>query len=221
MHIRLPRQLHCAEFHPDGVTVAVAGRDSAVRVYDMRSKRLLQEYNAHEGMVNSMHFHPSGNYLVTGASDSLTRVFDVLRGRLLYTLVTHMKPVHAVCFSHSGEHFATGGDDCQVILWKSCNADLTREEKPRKDNVRRNRCGCIEPVPTARPAKPMAVVHSAAQPPPVNQCGRMRAAGDVWLQRRDGRRSDRQHRVRELGELRQAFVGGRGEDHAHVDWESL
>ncbi|KAH6944334.1 hypothetical protein HPB50_002707 [Hyalomma asiaticum] len=52
-----------------------------------------------------------------------------------------------------------------------------------------------------------------------DQCGRRRAAGDVW--RRDGRRSDRQHRVRELGEFRQAFVGGRGEDHAHVDRESL
>ncbi|KAL1479193.1 hypothetical protein MTO96_052059 [Rhipicephalus appendiculatus] len=162
-------QLRCAEFHPDGVTVAVAGRDSAVRVYDLRNKRLLQEYNAHEGMVNSMHFHPSGDYLVTGASDSLTRVFDVLKGRLLYTLVTHMKPVHAVCFSHNGSHFATGGDDCQVFLWKSGDAEMAAAEQSGNGDAGTQSCRNGDPAPTAPSTKPVAVVRSVAQVSSLNQ----------------------------------------------------
>ncbi|KAL3192163.1 hypothetical protein MRX96_059274 [Rhipicephalus microplus] len=54
------------------------------------------------------------------------------------------------------------------------------------------------------------------QLPHVLQCGHRRAAGDVWLLRRGGRRSDRQ-----LSELRQAVVGSQGQDHAHVDRKSL
>lgn len=165
------RQLQCAEFHPDGVTVAVAGRDSAVRVYDVRNRCLLQEYNAHEGIVNSMHFHPSGDCLVTGASDSLTRVFDVLKGRLLYTLVTHMKPVHAVCFSHDGNHFATGGDDRQVFLWTSYNADSAGAQQSGSGDAGTRNSDNGEPAvgSTTAAAKPVAVVRSVAQVSTLNQ----------------------------------------------------
>lgn len=149
--------------------MAVAGRDSAVRLYDIRNACILQEYNAHEGMVNSLHFDPSGTHLVTGASDSLTRVFDVLKGRLLYTLVTRMKPVHAVCFSRNGSHFATGGDDYQVNLWKSHDAETAAEEQPGDGDAGTRSCSNGEPATATPSAKPVAVVRSVAQVSALNE----------------------------------------------------
>nr|XP_045758151.1 POC1 centriolar protein homolog A [Mirounga angustirostris] len=107
------------DFHPSGTCIAAGGMDNTVKVWDVRTHRLLQHYQLHSAAVNALSFHPSGNYLLTASSDSTLKILDLMEGRLLYTLHGHQGPATTVAFSRTGEYFASGGSDEQVMVWKS------------------------------------------------------------------------------------------------------
>lgn len=49
------------KFHPDGTCLAASGSDNKIKIWDIRSKRLIQHYDAHGDSVTSIAFHPSGS----------------------------------------------------------------------------------------------------------------------------------------------------------------
>lgn len=65
-------------FHPSDICIAVALTDKTIKLYDLRSNKVLQLYRCHENEVNNVQFHPSGNYLYSVSSDSLTKVHTVV-----------------------------------------------------------------------------------------------------------------------------------------------
>lgn len=48
------------KFHPDGTCIAACSSDKKIKIWDARSYRLLQHYDAHADLINSISFHPSG-----------------------------------------------------------------------------------------------------------------------------------------------------------------
>lgn len=81
--------VNCVRFHPDGTLVASGGVDRKIKVWDIRSKRLIQHYDAHPAAVTGISFHPSGNYLLSSSNDSTLKVWDLKMGQILYTLYGH------------------------------------------------------------------------------------------------------------------------------------
>jgi len=43
----------CVGFHPDGTCIAARGADNSVKIWDIRTNRLLQHYLPHLGALNS------------------------------------------------------------------------------------------------------------------------------------------------------------------------
>jgi centriolar protein POC1 len=107
------------KFHPDGTCVASGSDDGKSKLWDLRSKRLLQHYDAHDDSVTKISFHPNGKYLISASSDSTIKIWDVRMGNILFTLYGHDGPVSAINFSSCGDYFATGGEDTIVNVWKS------------------------------------------------------------------------------------------------------
>jgi len=113
-------------FTPDGSGIASGSADNSVKVWDTRSRQLIQHYPAHSDGVTSISIHPSGNYLLSSSKDSVLKIWDLREGRLLYSLQGHSGPVNAAAFSADGSFFATGGADQLVMVWKS-NLEETAE----------------------------------------------------------------------------------------------
>lgn len=44
--------VNSVRFHPDGTCVASASSDRSIKIFDLRSNRLLQHYDAHQESVN-------------------------------------------------------------------------------------------------------------------------------------------------------------------------
>lgn len=114
------------DFHPWEPCFATASSNSTVKVWDLRMRRLIQQYNGevnliftlmladHSAPVQRVSFHPSGIYLLSASDDSNMKIFDLLEGRPIYTLSGHKGSITAAAFSSTGDQFASGGADEQV-----------------------------------------------------------------------------------------------------------
>lgn len=93
----------------------MATSTGSVRVYDLRSEKLIQHYVVHDN-ATCLSWHPSASYLLTSGKDRTLRIIDVLEGKPLYTLTGHEDAVSSVAFSKNGESFASGGNDKLVMV---------------------------------------------------------------------------------------------------------
>ena len=62
---------------PDGKTLASAGYDKTVRLWDLESLKELAALTGHKGAVRALAFSPDGKTLASGAGDQTIKLWDL------------------------------------------------------------------------------------------------------------------------------------------------
>jgi WD40 repeat protein len=112
----LPKQRYIAvAAAPDGATIAAAGFEGPVHLYDVASGEVMTLYG-HEGMVTDLDFSPDGRLLVSAAQDHTVRVWQLpeRRDRILGRVAG---AAFFPTFAPDGAHVAAGASDGRVHIW--------------------------------------------------------------------------------------------------------
>jgi WD40 repeat protein/tRNA A-37 threonylcarbamoyl transferase component Bud32 len=142
-----PRQGHRAPLNavaisPDGRTLASAGEDRAVKLWDLATGRVLHTLGAHTDAVFGLSFSPDGNRLASGSRDGTIVLWDADSGAELRRLMGHSRSFARLCFSPDGRTLASGSEGGLVKRW---DVDSGKEESPLPGHAGAVRCVAFSP----------------------------------------------------------------------------
>ncbi|WP_229908934.1 nSTAND1 domain-containing NTPase, partial [Streptomyces griseosporeus] len=103
-------------FSSDGHTLATAGSDGTVRVWDTDTDKPRTTLRGLSGVVNSVAFSPDGGTIATGSSYSAW-LWDAVTGKPRTPLTGHTAQIYSVAFSPDGRTVATASADGTARLW--------------------------------------------------------------------------------------------------------
>lgn len=110
--------VYCLAFAPDGKTLASAGWDRVIRLWNVVSGTELATLRGHQSEIQCLTYSPNGDRLAAGSAmgDNPLRVWDLALGTHAI-LHGHTNVVHGVGWSADGRLLASTGYDRTVRIW--------------------------------------------------------------------------------------------------------
>ncbi|KAK2157250.1 hypothetical protein NP493_1890g00009, partial [Ridgeia piscesae] len=115
--------LTCAQFHPDGLIFGTGTKDSVIKIWDLKERTNVANFQGHSGAITSISFSENGT--LTPGSVSVSGLLDTWKCEVrdfghLGSVSGLWTPgnVRSLCFDHSGTYLAVAGTDVRVYLCK-------------------------------------------------------------------------------------------------------
>jgi WD40 repeat protein len=111
---------------PDGKWLASAGGDGTVKVWNIRTAKVVQEFRAHDKTACSVAFHPDGRHVASTGADGL-KVWDLATRQEVFRgpcdASRKIGAAYTVAFSPDGRQLAAGNEGA-VRVWDWENGQL-------------------------------------------------------------------------------------------------
>ncbi|MBN1557764.1 MAG: protein kinase [Lentisphaerae bacterium] len=117
--------VYCAAQVPGGRYVVASSRLGEIKVWDVRSGRLVATLLGHTAPLTAAAVTPDGARLVTGSEDGTARLWDLAAAETRAVFEGHNGPVIAVALQPDLRRVCTASEDALVRLWDPRSGALT------------------------------------------------------------------------------------------------
>ena len=128
-------RVYSVTFSPDGNTIASAGKDDIIYLWNARTGRHKQTLEGHTDDIYSVAFSPDGSTIASASDDDTIRLWDAHTGRHKQTLEGHTHYVNSVAFSPDSRTLASGSWDDTIRLWDARTGRHNQTLEGHTDNV--------------------------------------------------------------------------------------
>ena len=110
---------YALDFAPDNKTLATAGYDRVIRLWDADTLKVARELKDHSDTIYGVAFSPDGKLLASGSADRAVKVWNPETGKRLYTLGDPTDWVYALVWHPDGKRLAAAGVDRSIRVWEA------------------------------------------------------------------------------------------------------
>jgi len=154
------RPVHALAIGPEGLTLASAGYDATVRLWDLETSRERGILQGHTRNVRAAVFSPDRRSLLTASQDGTARVWQVsVKASDSLEIETDGERLTSAAVSANGETLVSGGPAHTVRIW-TLDTDPRGRRLPESLQVR----GVLPAVPVLQYMLPSPVTCVAASP---------------------------------------------------------
>jgi len=111
---------------PDGNTLATAGYDRTVRLWDMASGKCLHELKGHSETVRALAFSPDGIRVASAGFDRSIKTWNVHDGSLHGSWPSHGDTIRSLTFAPDGKLLISAANDRTIKIWNAADETLVR-----------------------------------------------------------------------------------------------
>jgi WD40 repeat protein len=107
------------DFAPDHKTLAAAGYDRIIRLWDTDTRTITRELKDHSDTIYSVAYSPDGKLIASASADRAVKVWDPATGKRLYTLGDSTDWVYTLAWHPDGKRLAAAGVDKSIRVWEA------------------------------------------------------------------------------------------------------
>jgi len=113
--------LCCGQFHPDGCLFGVGTAESSVKIWDIKSRLAVAQWDGHQGEVSSIAFSENGYYVATAAGGNEIKIWDLRKLKEIRSIKMREDDyaVNSLRFDLSGQYLAAAGQDIRLYMAKT------------------------------------------------------------------------------------------------------
>ena len=119
-----PGAVYAVAVSPDDQTLATAGTDKIIRLWNAKTLTQKLPLEGHAGPVNGLSFNHDGRRLASVGWDKTVRIWDAGSGLLLKSWEGLGGEIWGVAYSPDGTKLATGGIEGAVKMWDAESGKL-------------------------------------------------------------------------------------------------
>ena len=119
--------VYAVAWSPDGKTIATAGFDNTVRLWEAATRKEIKSLEGHTKLVLAVAFSADGRQLASASLDNSARIWDLPGGRPARTLTGQAAAVAALAVKPDGKEAAVAAGR-SVRIW-----DLAQERSPSRN----------------------------------------------------------------------------------------
>ncbi len=123
-------------FSPNGEQIVAAFPDNNVRIWDVKTGKLVHVLKGHTNEVESALFSPDGRHVVSCSWDHTVKIWDIETGSVIHTLTGHNDWVMSASYSPDGRYIVSASFDKTIKIWDAESGKEVRTFKGHSEAVR-------------------------------------------------------------------------------------
>lgn len=95
-----------------------------VYIWDVNTKKQIQLYSEHSGVIHKVKFHSLGNCMATCSHDTKIKLYDLRSQNTVQVYEGHKGPVKSIDFHPHSHHLISSSDDGTTKIWNTKKSQL-------------------------------------------------------------------------------------------------
>ncbi|KIJ60998.1 hypothetical protein HYDPIDRAFT_116506 [Hydnomerulius pinastri MD-312] len=122
--MQLGAMVNCVAVTKNGKWIVSGGDDYNLKVWEVETQKLVEVWEGHERVIESVAISPDGEFIASGAGKTIAIREAKNGGKIRHSIEIRSIRVYSLSFSPSGEKIASGYDDHTIRVFDVATADL-------------------------------------------------------------------------------------------------